>query len=242
MPKPIVVLGASGGIGRAIALRLAEEGRPLILGGQSDDRLAAVGRETGCRDLLVCDCTDGAAVERAFAAVGETHGALAGLVFSIARPFKNRLTHRTPWQAFAEQIDTQLKALHSVATAAFPLLSAHEGTSRLVVVGTEFALGAPPVKTAPYAAAKSAISAYAQVIAQEWLKHGIRVHILAPGLVRTELVADMPDAFLDQIAEAMPEKRLTTAEDVAAMAAFCMTDAADPLYGTPIRISRGARR
>jgi NAD(P)-dependent dehydrogenase (short-subunit alcohol dehydrogenase family) len=239
--KPIVILGAGSGIGRAIALRFAEEGRPLVLGGRREDRLAAVGAETGCRELMVCDCTDETAVARAFAALGETHGALAGLIFSIAQPFKNRLTHRTPWEAFAAQIDSQLKALHLVASAAFPLLSAHEGTARLIVVGTEFALGAAPVKTAPYAAAKAAMAAYAQVIAQEWLKHGIRVHILAPGMIRTELVADMPEIFLDQIAEAMPEKMLTAAEDVAGMAAFCMTDAADPLYGTPIRISRGER-
>ncbi|HYI49030.1 MAG TPA: SDR family oxidoreductase [Allosphingosinicella sp.] len=242
MPKPIVVLGANGGIGRAIALRLAGEGRPLILGGRDADRLAEVSGRTGCGDLLVCDCTDEGSVKRAFEAVAGEHGALAGLVFSVARPFKYRLAHRTPWEVFAEQIDSQLKALHSVAAAAFPLLSAHEGTARLVVIGSELTLGAPPLKTAPYAAAKSAMSAYAQVIAQEWLKHGIRVHILAPGLVRTELVADMPDAFLDQIAEAMPEKRLTAAEDVAAMVAFCMTDAADLLYGTPIRVSRAGRR
>jgi NAD(P)-dependent dehydrogenase (short-subunit alcohol dehydrogenase family) len=227
VPKPIVILGAGSGLGRAIALRLAAEGRPLVLGGRHEERLAAVGAETGCTELMVCDCTDEAAVGRSFAALGETHGGLAGLVFSIAQPFRNRLTHRTPWPAFAEQIDTQLKALHLVAAAAFPLLSAHEGTARLIVVGTEFALGAPPVKTAPYAAAKAAMAAYAQVIAQEWLKHGIRVHILAPGMVRTGLVADMPDVFLDQVAEAMPEKQLTTAEDVAGMAAFLASSDAD---------------
>ena len=156
-------------------------------------------------------------------------------------PFKNRLTHRTGWEAFEEQMQSQVKALHLIATAAFPLLSANEGTSRFIIIGSEFTLGAPPVKTAPYSAAKSAMTAYAQIIAQEWLKHAIRVHILAPGLVRTELVADMPDAFLDQLAETMPEKMLTSAEDVAALAAFCMTDAADALYGAPLRVSRGAR-
>jgi NAD(P)-dependent dehydrogenase (short-subunit alcohol dehydrogenase family) len=242
MSKPIVVLGASGGIGRAIALRLAREGRPLILGGRDAGRLAEISGQTGCTDLLVCDCTDEASVRRAFEAVADRHGALAGLVFSVARPFKYRLAHRTQWETFAEQIDSQVKALHLVSVAALPLLSALDGTSRLVVLGSELTLGAPPLKTAPYAAAKAAMSTYAQVIAQEWLKHDVRVHLLAPGLVRTELVADMPDAFLDQIAETMPEKRLTAAEDVAAMVAFCMTDAADPLYGTPLRVSRAERR
>jgi NAD(P)-dependent dehydrogenase (short-subunit alcohol dehydrogenase family) len=51
----------------------------------------------------------------------------------------------------------------------------------------------------------------------------------------------MPDEFLEQMAAAMPEKRLTAAEDVAAVVAFQMTDAADPLYGTFLRVSRGLR-
>jgi NAD(P)-dependent dehydrogenase (short-subunit alcohol dehydrogenase family) len=103
-------------------------------------------------------------------------------------------------------------------------------------------LGAPPPKTAAYSAAKAAITAYAQVLAQEWLLHNIRVHIVAPGLIKTALTADLPDEFLDLLAQDMPEARLTTVYDVAALVAFLMTDAADTLYGTPIRVSRAARK
>jgi NAD(P)-dependent dehydrogenase (short-subunit alcohol dehydrogenase family) len=164
------------------------------------------------------------------------------MVFSVAVPFANKLAHRTAWSTFDSQISTQLKALHLSATAAYPLLSDGNGTRRVVLVSSEFAVTTPPIKTAPYAAAKAAMTAYGQVIAKEWLGKGIRVHIIAPGMVKTQLVADIPDEFLDQVASSMPEGRLTTAEDVAGMVEFLMTDAADTLYGSPIRVSRGARR
>ena len=114
-------------------------------------------------------------------------------------------------------------------------------TRRVVLVSSEFAVASPPMKTAPYASAKAAMTAYGQVIAKEWIRHGIRVHIVAPGMVKTPLVSHIPDEFLDQVAASMPEGKLTTADDVADMVAFLMTDAADTLYGTPIRVSRGER-
>jgi NAD(P)-dependent dehydrogenase (short-subunit alcohol dehydrogenase family) len=242
VPEPILVLGASGGIGSAIARRLVRDGHAVILHGRSKARLEELAAEVGTASSIeVADLTDPGAVEALLARVREAHGKLRGLIFAVAVPFANKLTHRTLWTAFQEQVDTQLKAFHLVASAAYPLLLKAEGTKRLVLVSTEFVTASPPIKTAPYVAAKAAVTIYAQVIAKEWLPRGIRVHIVAPGLVKTAMVADMPDEFLDQMAQAMPEKRLTTAVDVADMVAFMMTEAADPLYGTPVRVSRGAR-
>ncbi len=241
MSKPVAIFGATGGIGEGCARTLHAEGKPVILLGRRQEKLDTLARETGVAqaDTIVCDVTDRESLDRAVAAISERHGGLAGVIFSVAVPFANRLAHRTPWEAFATQIDSQLKALHQVATATMPLLK--EAKGRLIVISTEFAVAPPPIKTAPYSAAKAAMTSYAQVIAQEWLRHDIRVHIVAPGMVRTELIGDMPDAFLDQVAAGMPEAMLTRVEDVTGIVSFCLTDAADTLYGTPIRVTRGAR-
>lgn len=242
VPEPFLILGASGGIGAAITRRIADQGHAVILHGRNRSRLDELAGTLGTSTSIEqADLTDEGAVAALFARLQQAHGKLAGVVFSVATPFAKKLTHRTPWAVFEHQMQTQLKALHLAASAAFPLMASTDATRRLIVVGTEFVLKAPPIKMAAYVAAKAAVTAYAQVIAKEWLARGIRVHILAPGLVKTALVADMPDEFLDQMAQAMPERRLTSAEDVASLAAFLVTDAADPLYGTPIRISRGDR-
>jgi 3-oxoacyl-[acyl-carrier protein] reductase len=241
VPDPVLILGASGGIGRAIAARLSRAGYSLILHGRDTTRLAALSADLGGMCFVeAADLSDEAEVAALFQRVREAHGRLEGMVFSIAAPFANKLAHRTPWSTFDGQISTQLKALHLSATAAYPLLSGG-GTRRLVIVSSEFAVTTPPIKTAPYAAAKAAMTAYGQVIAQEWLGKGIRVHIIAPGMVKTALIAHIPDEFLDQVAESMPERRLTTVEDIAGVVEFLMCDAADTLYGSPIRVSRGER-
>ena len=244
MPQPVIILGATGGFGGAIARYLAATGTPLILQGRDADRLAALGSELSVDpvDLMVLDVTDADAVARAMADLSVRYNKLAGAVVSVATRFTNRLTHRQPWSAFAEQIDIHLRALHLLAVGLRPLLIGQEGRARLIVISTEYVLGAPPVKTAPYVAAKAAMTAYAQVIAQEWLRDGVRVHILAPGMARTELIDEMPELFIAQLAAAMPEKVLTSVEDVAELVGFCLTAAADPLYGQPIRVSRAARR
>jgi NAD(P)-dependent dehydrogenase (short-subunit alcohol dehydrogenase family) len=242
VPSPILILGASGGIGSAIASRLSRTGQPLILHGRDPVRLAALAANLGgtC-NVESADLCEEAETAALFKRVRDVHGRLSGMVFSVAAPFANKLAHRTAWSQFDCQISTQLKALHLSASAAYPLLADGNGTSRFVLVSSEFAVASPPIKTAPYAAAKAAMTAYGQVIAKEWLRHGIRVHIVAPGMVKTPLIAHIPDEFLDQVASSMPEGRLTAVADVAGIVEFLMTDAADTLYGSPIRVSRGER-
>jgi 3-oxoacyl-[acyl-carrier protein] reductase len=240
---PILILGASGGLGSAIAARLAADGSALILQGRDRARLTALSASISGKCFIeTADLCDEADTTALFKRIRDTHARLGGLIFSVAVPFANRLAYRTAWSVFESQLSTQLKALHLSASAAYPLLADREGTRRVVLVSSEFAVASPPIKTAPYTAAKAAMTAYGQVIAKEWLKHGIRVHIVAPGMVKTPLIADIPDEFLDQVAASMPEGRLTSADDVAGVVRFLMTDAADSLYGSVVRVSRGERR
>ena len=243
MPNPILILGASGGLGSAIAGRLNNSDAVLLLHGRNVGRLETLANQIGSRaQVMTADLTSPDQVAQLFHRIEQSHQRLDGVVFSIATPFPNRLAHRTPWEIFEQQINDQLKALHLVASASFRLLADGPQTSRFVVISTEFVLGIPPIKTAPYVAAKAAITSYAQVIAQEWLDRNVRVHIVAPGMIKTELLAGMPDQYLETVAAQMPEKRLTGVEDVAEFVKFLFTDAADPLYGKPLQISRAARR
>ncbi len=244
MQAPVLILGASGTLGGAIAHKLHGAGQPVILHANTGvDRIASLAAECGAAPVVSADLTDEDQVTGLFDDLAGRHGALSGLVLSVARPFPNKLTHRTPWDVFQAQIDSQLKAAHLVLSAAQPLLKAHGATdtARVLVISTEFALSMPPVKVAPYVAAKAALTAYAKVIAQEWLVHNIRVHIMAPGMVKSELTADLPDMYLEQVADAMPEKRLTSSDDVADVAAFLMSPAANSLYGTVIPVTRNER-
>ena len=172
----------------------------------------------------------------------QQQGGLSGIVFSAARPFPHKMAWNTDWSVYQDQMDSQLKALHLTVTALKPILKGREDGARIIVLSTEYVLGAPPTKIAPYIAAKAALTAYCRVLAQEVLKAGIRIHIAAPGMVRSALTADLPDAYLDDVAAAMPEGKLTDAQDVADLCVHLMSPAADPLYGTVLPVSRAQRR
>ena len=237
MPPVALILGATGAIGSAIANRLSGRASLILHGSAQSDRQDQLARETG-GVACAADLTDDVATKALFAGLG----GLDMLVFAVGRPFPHKLTHRTDWDVFQNQLDSQIKALHLALSNAFPLLKGRENGALVLVVSTEFVLGMPPAKIAPYVAAKAAMTFYARVIAQEWLGHGIRVQIIAPGMVRSAMTANMPDEYLADIAASMPEKRLTSAEDVADLADFLLSPAADSLYGTIVSASRTARR
>ncbi|NMM43047.1 SDR family oxidoreductase [Rhodospirillaceae bacterium KN72] len=242
MQDPVLIVGASGTIGGAVARRLKAEKRAVVLhGGTDSDRLLSLGRDLNS-PTVSGDLSDVETVAAIAAREDLGMDRLSGIVFAAARPFPHKLTLRTDWTVFQDQIDSQLKALHTISTGLIPAMKNRPGGARIVVLSTEYVLGMPPQKIAPYAAAKAALTAYAKVLAQEVLKHDIRVHILAPGMVPSALTADMPDEYLAQVADGMPEKRLTAAEDVADVCSFLLRPAGDTLYGTVVPVSRAPRR
>jgi 3-oxoacyl-[acyl-carrier protein] reductase len=242
MQAPVLILGASGTLGGAVAQRLFQSGNRLILhGNKNKSKLEELAKSCGDAPIVTADLSDENAFQAMFETIEASGDGLSGLVLAVACPFPHKLAHNTPWSVFQEQMDSQLKAAHLSLTAALPLLKAC-GSARVLIVSTEYVMGMPPIKVAPYVAAKAALTAYAKVIAQEWINYNMRVHILAPGMVVSNLTADLPEMYLEQVAEAMPEKCLTTAHDVADVAAFLMTAAADSLYGTVVPVTRAPRR
>lgn len=244
MQNPVLILGASGEIGENIAEKFNQSGQSLILHGNRNTpkKIRALSKHQTIKSVCA-DLTDEKSVQNLFNFIGKEYTALSGVVFSVAQPFSNKLSHRTPWRTFNEQIQTQLKAAHLSLKAAYPMLKEHarDSAARVIMISTEYSIGLPPVKIAPYVAAKSALNAYALSLAQEWLRSNIRVHIMAPGLLRSNLTSHMPELYFEELIKNMPEKQLTSAEDVANFAAFLMTPDADSLYGSIIPITRGKR-
>jgi 3-oxoacyl-[acyl-carrier protein] reductase len=238
----ILIIGASGTIGSVIAQKLSDLDIPLLLHGKTDSKRLSLLAEKLKAPKFTADLSNSEEAEAFVSAVSEKQDGLSGIVFCAAQPFPHKLTLRTDWSVFQEQFDSQLKSLHTLLQAFKPVLENRPDGAHVIILSTEYVLGSPPIKIAPYLAAKAALTAYSQVIAQELLKVGIRVHILAPGMVKSALTADMPDEYLDMIAADMPEKKLTSPQDVARICSFLLTPDADPLYGTIVPVSRANRR
>ena len=245
MQTPILVLGASGKIGSEISKNLYEMGHSLVLhGNRNKPHLKANLNKNQIVDSVNADLTDEKAVEKLFEYISDTYGSLSGVVISVAKPFDNKLCYRTEWKVFDEQLTSQLKLCHFCLRAAYPLLKVFgkSCTARVLIISTEYTLGTPPMKIAPYVVAKSALNTYAMVIAQEWLKNNIRVHIIAPGMVESNLTNHLPMMYIEEMKKSLPEQKLTQVEDVASVAKFLMTCEGDALYGKIIPVTRGHRK
>jgi NAD(P)-dependent dehydrogenase (short-subunit alcohol dehydrogenase family) len=177
-----VVTGGSGGIGEAIARRLAGRGWLCVLLARRRDRLEALASELG-GEFEVCDVAEREQVERAAAAITERHPAVKLLVNNAGIPGRRGFLELEP-----ERIEQVLRInyLGSVwALRAFVRALELARPSDVVnIVSVAGTIAFPP--SGPYSASKHAQLAFSRATAAELRKRGIRVHTVSPGFVETE--------------------------------------------------------
>ena len=228
----IVVAGATGGIGAALARRLAARGADPFLLARDPARLAALGAELGAPWRAV-DVTDGAGLKAALAEAGTPLGGLAFCVGSIMLKPAGRLTEADFLDAF------RLNALAAAMAvqAAMPGLAAGQGS---VVLFSSVAARKGFANHAAISAAKAAVEGLAVALAAE-LAPQVRVNCIAPSLTKTRLAEPLTRSpqMAEAIARQHPIPRLGEAEDAAALADFLLSDAAGWITGQVIGVDGG---
>ena len=180
----VLVLGATGGIGAAVARRLSARGARLVLGARDADRLAALAAETGGLAVPL-DATRPdevkAAADRALAEYGRLDGA-ANLVGSILL----KPAHLTSPEEFEQTLQLNLYTAFNLVRAA---AKAMYGTGGAIVLMSSAAAGVGLANHEAIAAAKAGVEGLARSAAATYAPRGIRVNAVAAGLVRTPLAA-----------------------------------------------------
>ena len=98
------------------------------------------------------------------------------------------------------------------------------------------------MKIAPYIAAKSASTSYVKILAKELIKKDIRVFILSPGMIKSNLTSSIPEEYFKQIEQSMPEKKLTSTKEISNMINAIYKGYLDASYGNEIQVSKAERR
>jgi 3-oxoacyl-[acyl-carrier protein] reductase len=235
----VLVTGASGGIGRAIAFALAERGARVALHYHSDESAANKTRRAMAGSghaLFRADLSDPAAIEALWREVGNTIGKIDALV-NNAGIFPEHPPLTTNYEAWTKAWQDTL-AINLLGPAHLSFFAARtmasQGGGRIVNISSRGAFRGEP--TAPaYGAAKSGLNAFSQSFAKALAPKGVYVFVVAPGWVATERVAQHvrnPAVVADQ-----PLGRVATPEEVAKVVAFCLMDAPASLTGAVLDVN-----
>ncbi len=238
-----IVTGASRGIGKAIALRLADPARAnrhVVLMSRSEGPLNdvkhAIEATGGKATVIAVDVADPKAMAAAIDAAAEKCGRLDILV-NNAGITKDGLALRMSDEDWDAVIDTNLKsAFVAIRAAARHMMRAKFG--RIVnISSTSGVVG--NAGQANYAAAKSGLLGLGKSIARELGGKGITCNAIAPGFITTDMTENLPPQVKEQVTSMIAVKRLGTPEDVAAAVEYFTSDEAGFLTGQTLCIDGG---
>jgi NAD(P)-dependent dehydrogenase (short-subunit alcohol dehydrogenase family) len=237
MSGTFLIHGGSGGIGAALARRLARAGHRLHLTGRDTARLAAVAAETGAA-FSVMEATDPASIAAATQAAGPD---LAGLAYAVGTINLKPLARLTADDFLHDfRINAQGAAL--AVQAALPALKAAAGGAS-VVLFSSVAVAQGFTAHASVSMAKGAIEGLTRALAAE-LAPKIRVNAIAPSLTRTPLAKALTgnEQMAQAIAQLHAAGRLGEADDVAALAAFLLSSDSGWITGQVVGVDGGRSR
>jgi 3-oxoacyl-[acyl-carrier protein] reductase len=237
--KVALVTGASRGIGRAIAERLAGQGAAVIAAARGENASAtvqAIVERGGRAEAIGVDVTDRTALEEVPAQILEKHGRLDILV-SNAGITRDQLLMRMKRDDWDAVIATNLTATFTLAQAAMrPMLKQRGG--RIIAISSVVGQIGNPGQT-NYAASKAGLIGFAKALAREVASRNITVNVIAPGMIDTDMTRALGDKAQAGWAAQIPLGRLGTSEDVAAAACFLASDEAAYITGHVLAVNGG---
>ena len=226
--KTVIVTGAAGNLGSAVAKRFAEEGASVALFGHRLEKVEAVANElAGNHAAFGVDLTDREASKKAVAEVTEKLGPPA-IVCAIAGGFDmGTPVHEVPAEDWQKMMDLNLGTLLSVLAAVTPGMI-ERGAGKIVTIGANGAKTGGKTM-GPYAASKSAVMRVTESASAELKSHGINVNSVLPSII------DTPENR-DAMPKAEPAKWVTP-ESLAGVIAFLCSDDAKDIHGALVPVT-----
>jgi 3-oxoacyl-[acyl-carrier protein] reductase len=239
--KTAVVTGASRGIGRAIALKLAKLGANVVVNYRNSiDAVQEVVKEIealGAKALAVqCDISNYSDVENMMKKCIKEFGSI-DIIVNNAGITKDGLLLRMKEEDFDNVIDINLKGAFN-CTKHVSAIMLKQRSGRVINISSVTGLTGNAGQV-NYSAAKAGIIGMTKSVAREFASRGVTCNAVAPGYIQTDMTDILPSKVMDSMLNTIPLKRLGNPEDVANVVAFLASEEASYITGQVISVDGG---
>lgn len=242
--KNAIVTGASGGIGRAICIKLAEKGYNILVNYNSNSSAAdSLVNELQKFKIQAKAVQADVSIERdaqhLIQSCKKYFGGVSLIVNNASPKIHPKAIENLVWSEFEKHIDVQLKGSFLLSQSAIALFK-EQKYGKIINIGSQEIDGAPTNGWLPYAIGKASIATLTRYLAAELGPFGIQVNTVSPGMTDTGFIRDIPEKLRLIIERQTPLRRLATPDDVAQVVAFLASEEANYITGETIRVNGGA--
>ncbi|MFG2210423.1 3-oxoacyl-ACP reductase FabG [Streptomyces sp. NPDC048638] len=238
MSYSVLVTGGSGGIGRATALRLAEEGhRVAFTYNRSEPPADLV--ERGCLPVQ-CDVTDAEQVELALKKIKDEIGPVRVLVANAGITRDNlliRMSDDDLENVVHTNLTSNIRLARAVIAGSDGMARAKQG--RVIFIGSAVGMRGEKGQV-NYAASKAGLIGAARALAREYGSRGITANVVAPGLTRTAMVDQLSEAVQQDMVSQIPLQRMADPKEIASAVAFLAGEGGSYITGAVLPVDGGA--
>ena len=235
-----IVTGASRGIGRAIALRLAAAGAKVSCVARNVEKLQetadAIAAAGGTAEVHPCDVVDSAAVSKLVEELNEKWGQL-DIVVNNAGITRDTLIPRMSDEDWDAVISTNLRSVFLFTRAASQVMM-RKRSGRIINISSVSGLMGNPGQ-GNYSASKAGIIGLTRTVARELAGRKVTVNAICPGFISTEMTDALGPAILDEVKKRVPAKRLGEADEIADAVLYLASDSAAYLTGQVLTVDGG---